>query len=654
VLGASHSILAIGITWTTVSISALGTAAGAFVAHAQLCQAAQRPMSRLRSLVLGLVFASGYMLRPDGLGAIVAALFPTLGWAALRRLRTRRLPRLGAMAAVLAPFAIVIAIQNRIPQARGADSEFRQYNLVRGQIHGQAAFEQLDQRAPELLARAGWTVQDYRDFSDWLFIDEGDYPLDKLKRLVDTGGIPTAVTWAWSYSQWRIVYDESTASVLLFVALVSAGVMLAWLRAIERWHGLAFSLGYFVFLAGVPLWMAAHYRFPQRVSLSFYTVAALGMFVYLARQIADAPAARRIRWRWEPRAAVAVAVMAVALLGWVRYLRIWLDRPAWASRDALQELDNRVGGLDAFVFVFVQAGLVEPDPLRAQPRSYDGLEGGWGTFSTPWYDTIARLGIRRGAQVFAAMRDNPNAYLLAWPHARMPLEVWIRRKLHDSSVRLAFVDGAAIEGEFRPVLYRLVTKPLERGDDEWHALARFEGMMRASLPGPPRVADLGFRSIVFAAPYEQHLAQLRQPTAGVTISPTEHGLRCMVIDESRDGCATTYDAARSGGVHIPVNGLHAARFGFTLVEPENIVSVNVYARTAGSRLVRWTWDVGAELTQFGFSGTVTLVPGYPAHQLRLVVNTARPSEIRDLDFLVMVKPGSHAGFELRYLEVANP
>src|SRR5262249_41641824 len=36
---ASHAILAVTLTWTTVSISALGTAVVAFVVHAQRCEA---------------------------------------------------------------------------------------------------------------------------------------------------------------------------------------------------------------------------------------------------------------------------------------------------------------------------------------------------------------------------------------------------------------------------------------------------------------------------------------------------------------------------------------------------------------------------------------------------------------------------------------
>lgn len=655
VLGASHAILAIGITWTTVSIAALGTAVAAFVAHVQRCQAAGRPVSRRRALIYGLLLVSGYMLRLQGLGAVAVALLPLVAWAAVRSVRTRYLPRLGALIAFGAPFVLVFAIQDRIPQARGAElAGFNSFNNERGRIHGHTAYEGLDHRAPELLARAGWTVDEYRDFTSWLIIDEDDYPLDKVERLLDTGGVPEEVTLRWSYRQLRGIVDDSAASVFLFASFVVAGVVLAWLGVIERRRGAAFSLGYLAFLIGVPLWMSAHFRFPQRVSLTFYTVAALGLFVYLARAIADRPAEPELEPARDLRAAIALVVVSVCLFGWARQLIAWIDRDPLPYRDELQVLEDRITARGGFVFVYVQAGLVELDPLRAEPRGYDGLQGGWGTFSATWYETIARLGVHRGADVLGAMVNRSDAYLLAPMYARDVLEDWIRRKVHDPSVRLALVDAAAIPNGGRPELYHLVTRPLVRGSDEWQALERIEAATNAALPGPPSVAGLGFRRVAFAAPYEQHASQLRHAAAGIAVTPVDGGLRCTVTGTTtRDGCTVTAEDALHAGVHVPVHGLRAARFEVTLIDPENIVAFHVYAQTQTSRSVRWRWELSPQAQQFGFSGTVTLVPGHPAHQLRLAVNTAQLRDIRDLHIFVSVKPGTHAGFEVRHLEVAE-
>jgi hypothetical protein len=409
-----------------------------------------------------------------------------------------------------------------------------------------------------------------------------------------------------------------------------------------------------VFLAGVPLWMSAHYRFPQRVSLSFYTVAALGMFVFLAREIADRPADTEVRPARDGFGGVALLVVAVLLFGWARHLIAWIDRAPWPYRDELQALEDRVAARKAFVFVYVQSGLVEFDPLRAEPRGYEGLQGGWATFSASWYAALARLGVHRGADVLGAMLDNPAAYLLAPRGTRGGLEDWIRRKLGNPSVRLAVVDAPAIPWGGRAELHRLVTTPLVRGGDEWRMLERSEREVSEELPGPPSVTDLAFRPIAFAAPYEQHVSQLRRPAAGIAVAPIGGGLRCTVAGETPDDCTVGGDDGLHAGIHVPVNGLRAARFELALIDPENIVSVNVHAQTRTSRSIRWRWELGPQAQQFGFSGTVTLVPGYAAHRLKLAVNTARLSDIRDLHVFIAVKSGTHAGFELRHLEVAEP
>lgn len=655
VIGASHAILVVGITWTTVSIAALGTALAAFVAHAQLCQAAGRPMSWPRALIYGVLFVNGYMLRPQGLFAVLVTLTPLLGWTTWRFVQRRYRPQLGALIALCAPFMLVFAIQDHIPAARDEDMhQFDRFNDRRGRLNGQAAFERLDERAPELLARAGWTRDEYRDFVNWLIIDEDDYPPEKLERLLATGGVPEKLTLEWGYRQLRDIVDESAASVYLFLSVLAAGVVMALSGMIERRRGLAFCLGYLAYLIGVPLWMAAHLRFPQRVSLSMYTVAALGAFLFLVGELADRPAVAAPLPR-KP-AIAGLSVVGLLLLGWAWNLIGWLHREPPANRDTLQAFDEHVAARGGFVFVYIQAGLVELDPLRARPRGYDGLQGGWGTFSTLWYDTIKQLGVHRGADVFHAMLDNSQAYLLAPQGARRGLEEWIRRKVGNPSVRLALVDGAAILDSSRPELYHLVTTPLVRDSDEWRMMERDERARMAALPGPPSVRGLAFRSITFAAPYEQHASRLHRSGDHATVEPVGGGVRCSVTDDTRDGCTVTGDDGpyAYAGVHAPIRGLRAARFEIKLIDPENIVDVNVRAQSMTSRSVGWRWQLSPQVQPFDYAGTFTLVPGYPAHQLALADSTAKAADLRDLHVFITVKPGTQAGFELKNLEVSEP
>jgi hypothetical protein len=655
VLGASHAIVIRGITWTAVSISALGTGLGAFIAHALTCHVAGKPMSWSRALLYGLLFTNGYMLRYQGLGGVVIAMAPLGAWATWRFWRSRHLPRIAALVAFAAPFFLVLATQHRVPVA-DQSAYWDEFNEQRGRIHGHLAYNYLDKLAPEMLERAGWTLESYHDFIAWRFIDEDEFPLEKVQRLVDTGGVPQAPEPTWIYNQLREIVHDSSVSVFLFLLAVAAGIGLAWLGMVDR-NAALFSIGYLVFVTMAALWTGMHFRFPQRVSVVYYAVSAFGLYIYLARVLADraGPATPAPDG---PRARAVAAVIGVLALGWAHGLLAWIDRPPWRYEAQLQAFEDRVAGRNAFVFVHVQAGQSHHDPLRVVQRSYDGLAGGWGVFSPAWYRNIARLGVRRGADVFGAMIDNRNAYFVAAVGSRGILEDWIRRKTKNPLLRLAMVDAADVPDGSRPELYRLVTTPMVRGDEEWRAHERLEDMLNNALPGPPSVAGRSFRSIAFAAPYEQYAAQLRsqrsQAGAGSRVAPIDGGLRVEGIGDHDDSCAMPSSGTDHIGIRVPVSGLGAARFEVKLIDPENVLGFHVYAQTRTSRSIHWRWDRDPEVQSFSAAGTFTLVPGYPAHQLAFVFSTARPSDVTDLYFFVTVKPETRAGFELRHLEVASP
>lgn len=650
-LGASEVLIVIGLTWTVVSIIALGTSMAALVAHLHVCQATGRKASVVRALGYGLLATCGYMLRTSGLGAMVAALLPLFGWLALGLLRDRHLPRPAALIAALLPLAVVIAIQDRIPQLPGAERE--PINYARGQIHGQTAFGGLDTRAPELLERAGWTVEEYRDFGNWNFIDDQQFTLAKLQRLIDTGGKPNPITAASAVRVLRTILDDSPAATWLFLAGVLGAVLLAWLRVIEPGRGLVFGLGYLACAIAVPQWMASQYRFPQRVSLPFYVVAAFGIFVILAREIAARPAEPELPPARARHASVALLVTAVVLFLWARNAIAWAGRPTQGytpeERAFIARMNARGG------FVLPQAGITDFDPLVADPSGYTGLPAGWGTFTGLWYDYLARFGLHHGGEVLPWMVNNPDAYVMATLGSRNFFEDWSRRLLGNPAVRLAVVDVAGTPGPGRMALFRMVTQPLLRDTPEWQIRERAAWEQESWLAGPPSVADLAFRPVPFTAPYARYASELRSAAGGgITVEPIDGGLRCTTAVDPRAACAVTGEEGDRAGIHAEVHGLRAARFELALLGAENIVSFHVLAESASHRTQRWRWDLGPDAQQFGFRGAFTVVPGHAAQRLQRVGGSAAPGEIVALHLYVTVKPGTRASFEVRHLEVAEP
>ena len=654
-LGASAVLIAIGLTWTVVSIFALGTSMAALVAHLHVCQATGRKASVLRALGYGLLATCGYTLRPSGLGAMVAALLPLFAWLALGLWRGRHLPRPAALIAAIAPLAIVIAIQDRIPQPPGA--EFDEFNQARSQISGQNAFEQLDTRAPELLERAGWTKDEYRDFWYWNFYDDQQFTIAKLRRLIDTGGVPNRITAASAVNVLRTILEDSPAATWLFLAGVLGAVLLVWLRVIEPGRGLVFGLGYLACEIAVPQWMASQYRFPQRVSLPFYVVAAFGMFVILAREIAARPADPELPRARARHASFALVVTAVVLFLWARNVIAWTGRPTLGYTPETRALIARTKARGGFVFA--QAITTDFDPLVADPFGYAVLPGGWGTFTGLWYDYLARFGLHHFREVLPWMVNNPDAYVMATMGSYHSFEDWSRRLLGNPAVRLAVIDVADTPGPGRIALFRMVTQPLARDTPEWQMFERATWEQESSLAGPPSVADLAFRPVPFTAPYARYASELRASSvpasgAGITIEPIDGGLRCATASDPVAACAVTGEEGDRAGIHAEVHGLRAARFELSLIGAENIVSFHALAESASHRTQRWRWDLGPDTQQFGFRGAFTVVPGYGAQRLQRVGGSAAPGEIVALHLYVTVKPGTRAGFEVRHLEVAEP
>lgn len=647
-LVASEVLMAIALTWTVVSIVALGTSMAALVAHLHVCQTTGRKASVLRALGYGLVAVCGYTLRTSGLGAMVAALLPLFGWLALGLWRGRHLPRITALIAAVAPLAIVLAIQHRIPQPPGADRD--EFNQARGEISGQNAFADLDKRAPELLERAGWTVDEYNNFWNWNFYDDEHFTLAKLRRLIDTGGVPTPITAGTAFDVLRSILVESPSVTWLFLACVLGAVLLAWLRVIEPRRGLVFGLGYLVCEIAVPIWMSSQYRFPQRVSLPFYFVTAFGLFVILAREIAARPAEPELPPARARHGRYALIATSVMLFLWARNTIAFTDRPAQGYEPETRALIARTKARGGFVLP--QAVTTDFDPLIADPFGYTGLMGGWGTFTALWFDYLGQFGLHHFREVVPWMVNNPEAYVLAYLGQQASFETWSRNQLGDPTVRLELVDIADGSNPARFALFRIVRRTLARGTAEWRILERAARENGNWLPGPPAsVNDLAFRPVAFSAPYA---SELRAPAAGITIEPIDGGLRCSTALDPRGDCQATDEEGERAGIHAEVHGMRAARFELALLDAENIIAFHVIAESASQRTLRWRWDLAADTQQFGYRDTITVVPGYGAHRLQRLGGSATPSEIAVLHFYITVKPGTRAGFEIRHLAVAAP
>lgn len=449
VLTLHHAIVVVSLTFTTVAISAIGTALASFISHVSACQRTGRSVSLGRASACGTLLLFGYILRPQGLAVAAVAFVPIFALAVWRFVHTRQILHLAAATALLGPLVAALLVQNAMPQSRDPSARaFYQFNNVRSKISGMTAYLDLDRRAPTLLEEAGWTPGELTDFQYWLFFDEERYNVKHLKRLLATGGISQPIHTSHT---WQKILSHSAPSVLLFLTVVTGGLALALLERLRRESWLL--TGYTIFMVAVPVLVSTRLRFPPQVALPMFSLAALNAFMVIVRGLAETPANVPRR----PAAIACAFAVAVPLTAWAVHFVDWIGRDRAPDRIALLAFENRIAARNGFVLIYhPRLGMIDFDPLRPRPRAYHALRTGWGTFSVPWYRELARLEVTRGANLLPAMIDRTDAYLLTTANKKSLLEHYLRRRV-DPRVRLIFVDAANSANPDRSELYRLIT-----------------------------------------------------------------------------------------------------------------------------------------------------------------------------------------------------
>jgi hypothetical protein len=330
---------------------------------------------------------------------------------------------------------------------------YEAFNKERGALHGMAAFQQIDRRGPELLAQAGWSRREWLDFRSWLFLDEAAYPIEKLRRLRESGGRPYKLGDAATLTRRVIVssYKGANHSIRFFAFVIAASLLVAAIAARRFLFVFGCLTAWLGYLYVLITWMLAHQRFPNRVSMPFYIATALAVASLVVAHLDDRPRALRAGRRL---ASLALALLVVVTgYHWVRDLGrfdpradVEVQLAAFTSRLADRYDRGAVIVKDARVRLLY-------DPL-APPLPYEVVPLGWGTFSVPFYREINRLGISRGSELVPALVDNPNAYILIHRRRLRTVQGYIRRQVPHA--QLEWVDAPETRRPF--ALYRVVSE----------------------------------------------------------------------------------------------------------------------------------------------------------------------------------------------------
>ena len=361
-----------------------------------------------RALWAGLAVAAGLATRLEAIAASVAAtapLFAAIGW---RMLRARRFVRPGPVLALLGPAVVVLAVGALLPTDEDAIAQrYRAFNAARHALHFQGAYVDLDRRAPELLARAGWTSERYWRFTNRFYFVDDWYTPERLRRLHDTGGAPRPV-WTILPTHLRDAQRSAGYGATLLAAVAVAAIALALLGPIQR-SAAALAVGHLGWLLVVAIALQRWMHFPDRIAVPMAIGAACAALIALRRGVVTPAWATAIPWR---RPGPALALVAAAALTLATAVRVEDFRTVRTDVPPCAELERRIADRrPALVVSYLEPSCLG-QPLRAAPRPYPSVTLTWPIFSPPFYRGLARLDVRDARDLVAALAAHRDAFVL--------------------------------------------------------------------------------------------------------------------------------------------------------------------------------------------------------------------------------------------------
>jgi hypothetical protein len=451
------------ITFTCTSILSAGLGLIGLLAYFRRLPPQKPTASQLISTALGFgaIFSLGYLVRPEGLGAMVflwpVALYGL--WVSRKTIFSRRTLLMGFV--FLLPLLAGLTLDKSVLRYPAAQVPYLSYVVESNDAFGFGYTEQFKTH-PEWLASTGWSRSDYGMFERFLYWDETIFSQAKITRLIANS--PTALA--------SRLMDLANPKIL-FARLLKT-LAKTWL---SNFPFTVYCLGVFILFSlmgtsrlsrwfpGIMLAMVfidstlMQYvlRFPYRVAYPLITICALSL---LALPGFSAFQLQKQTGGLKASAKSVLLFSALFLLlfnGPIRLVKTW-STPLAQTREKLASLNT----IQAQHYILREAGVIQisaADPLDATPLAYPDIGPGWLIHSPPFYQRLRQFGMDRGSQLIPASYNNPQI-LYFFKDKNLPvLQNYIKQHYHQT-VRFIPADTllhATFHGNSH--LYRLVTRP---------------------------------------------------------------------------------------------------------------------------------------------------------------------------------------------------
>ncbi len=401
---------------TTVSMTGASIAAGAAGLIGLAVRLRSGGVSTRTALLLGCMLALCYLSRTSGVGAAVVFAGPAVLLLAWRHV----LAHWRGIAWFALPLVVAVGasqLYNTVATTE-ADVHFQEWNAVRSKFHGFHTAQEA-REDESMYAGNDWTLKELQMLNGWFYLDEDKFNAETVGRVL-AGSSTARDALRWRNAE-NDLYREVWKPLRNWFLGLGALALLVWFLERSAVPSVLQGLAAIV----VACAMAILLRLPVHVATPAMIVVTFGAVCL------GLPPDRMIAWSngWRERAALVALVLGAVYSGWANTQAelARLPRREW-RRSAHYELMNTLEGLDPeFVVVQPTLPIWEIDPLGDSPVwDLPHVPLGWPIYSPRFYDILAGFGMERAKEVFPALVERRNAFLVGSDAVHRRVVIYLR------------------------------------------------------------------------------------------------------------------------------------------------------------------------------------------------------------------------------------
>lgn len=399
----SYFILRVGYNNSSIMIGA--NALFAFLVYLN----SPKRVSRSIIFLFGIGLSFSYLIRMSALEAVFVFSFPVLLFELLSSFRTLRISHYFLF---VIPLLLVVSTNTLIEKYFSSPEyqHYAEFNSVRGKLHAFPVLAENRDNA-ELLQQNNWSDTDYDALMDWLFLDEGNFNVQTLRRILDYPVSRKRLVMGWSPKLFNLVEKYKKHLPLLFFPL-----FLAIISSLSLYKMVPILFYQFYFIGGMA-YMAVFYRFPARIGLPLIFLCATNSLYFILKAYVHKCGGLRL-YQCSGQRGFWTFVASLVLLLWSAN---WLvsERVNVTNKSEIFLNNVRIiNSLPPEVCV-----IFEPDsgvrfeymnPLQTlnQVVLRKSIPLGWAIFSPDFYSRLDTVGVSKGSQVLPKMLDNKNGVFI--------------------------------------------------------------------------------------------------------------------------------------------------------------------------------------------------------------------------------------------------